>query len=101
MKEKYKINIIDNTNTSSAINLHNPDYSLEIKKGVEIPKMVNYSQIINPIEKYFETDTKEEINEHTEKPKEQKIIDIKSDYNKYPSFIKSNINKLSIFSYEY
>ena len=57
-KEKYeinKINVKDNITPSDTINLHKPNYSSELKKGINkennIPKIINYSQKLNPLEK--------------------------------------------------
>ena len=108
-KEELKlINIKDNILSSNNINLHNPNYSYELRKDIDkemnIPKMIKYIQIINPIEK--ELPEEEEFNynknEYIEKPKENKEIKIKSDYsNKYPSILKLNITDLPILPIKY
>ena len=90
------------------MNLHNPNYSYELRKGkdkeMNIPKMIKYIQIINPIEKelHEEEEFNYNKNEYIEKPYENKEIKIKSDYsNKYPSILKTNLNDLPILPIKY
>ena len=78
-----KINISDNINELSNIDLHNPDYLKQINEEIKnnfIPKLIVKKSEINPIETSIELDR--EINKYdiVEKPKELKEIKINKYY---------------------
>jgi hypothetical protein len=100
-EELNKINIRDNVIPSlNDMNLHKPEYSLPLKenieKGLNMPKMISYSPIIEPIEKEKELEFNK--NEYIEKPKENKNIEIDSDYINKPL---TNINNLPLMPDNY
>ena len=89
-KGKEKINILDNISVVNTIDFNNPNYLFERNKAVveenNIPKMIDYIQIMNPIEKKYKkiniADNNNSLNKNS----------IKENTNKYN---KLRINKVT------